>query len=251
MKDLMAKIKKIEENWSFYEEANVSKEKLQEVEQQIISLVGENIDKIFLIDFKAKEYDDLEELFSRRCFILNHLYKNTQNNSTHLRQVNDHLDFLTRKLFERVKAMKAKADLICDDPDFDDDFEIEGTLGYVYNGTDSVLKLEDDEYYGSRFELMIASLFCYYESKKLNKPTFKIKLPVMDDDEILKTRFPHDSDGISFCYMSYRLCDEFEYSLPDLVRLNDFWCEIKFREQSITAQDGFRYKNLEQSLKDE
>lgn len=235
----------MEEFRSFYEGVIASKEKLQEVEHQIISLVGDNIDKIFLIDFKSEEYKDLEELFSRRCFLLNRLFKITPENLEHLRQVNDHLDFLTCKLFERVKAMKAKADLICDDPDFADDFEIEGTLGFVYNGEDSVLKLEEDEYYGSRFELMITILYCYYNHQPFNTPTLRIK-SYTKDDEKLKARFQilDDMNEISFCYMCFRLCNEYDYSILDLARLNDFWCEIKLKEQSITAQNGFRYKNF-------
>lgn len=55
------------------------------------------------------------------------------------------------------------------DPDFDDDFEIEGTLSFNYNYRDSVLQLEDDRYYKSKFELVlwVSDAVIYEESRSL------------------------------------------------------------------------------------
>ena len=59
------------------------------------------------------------------------------------------------QLHDRVKALESRLPLVMDCQDFDDDYELEGTLRYCFNSEDSVLKLEDDCEYGSDFTLMI------------------------------------------------------------------------------------------------
>lgn len=46
---------------------------------------------------------------------------------------------------------------------------------------------------------------------------------------------------IIICHAVHQLTGHQLYSIPDLIRLNDFWAEAKLTIQSITRQDGTRF----------
>ena len=49
-------------------------------------------------------------------------------------------------------------------------------------------------------------------------------------------------DDIVICHAVHQLTDHQLYSIPDLLRLNDFWAEVNLTIQSITDQKGNRWK---------
>ena len=45
---------------------------------------------------------------------------------------------------------------------------------------------------------------------------------------------------ICICHAVHDICTHKSYSLPDLLRMNDFWCEVKITHQHFVEQDGSR-----------
>lgn len=224
---------------------NLTREKVIEVETEIKSFFKESDDFIDIKPLSEENKKTLATLFYKRQYILDSLFKASPENLERLQKVSNHLKFLSAKMFERVKAMKEKISLICDDPDFDDDYEIEGTLSFNYNDEDSVLTLPDDDHYGSDFRLMINALTEYYHETCYSDGIFDIGPNSENLDEklnwnILPLAFP----DLDICFAAHCTCDHHDYSIPDLIRMNDFSTEIKFTEQSITEQSGKRWGRL-------
>ena len=230
---------------SFYCEENISKEKLKEIEAKIIKYTGADPDYIRYKNMTHDDWENLEELFQKRRWILNGIFDFNPENLEKIKHIDERLRSLSVKLLERVNAMEAKSSIILDDPEFDDDYEIEGTLAFSYNDEDSVLKLSDDTLYGSNFTLMISAIDqFYYEKGKFYEYILEIKpgLFNMDDELDDWSEGVIRSAGLKICYATHCICCHQLYSIPDLLRLNDFWTEIKFVEQSITDAEGNRFK---------
>lgn len=224
---------------------NLTREKVIEVESEIKGFYKCHDDFVDLKPLSEKDKETLATLFCKRRYILNCLFEETPENLIRLQKVSNHLKFLSAKMFDRVKAMKGKINLICDDPDFDDDYEIEGTISFHYNEEDSVLSFPDDDIYGSDFRFMMQALVQYNSDYSHFESFIKIRPGNDNLDEklnwnIVPLKFP----DLEICYAAHCICDHYDYSIPDLIRMNDFWTEIKFIEQSITDQTGKRFSRL-------
>lgn len=173
------------------------------------------------------------------------MFQPTEANLAQFCKVNEELYRLTMALDERVKKLISKKELLFDFLDFDDDYELEGTLKFVLNDESSICHLPDDDYYGSNFAVMIKTLFEVYSHSGIESiVTLNEHRGPLDDgvswDEYPFNRFPEFKDSIT-CYAVRDLTDHKLYSNPDLLRLNDFWSEVEFKVQSITNQDGQHY----------
>ena len=238
----------LQEKLDFYIDENICKEKLIEIERKIKDIIGldpENVRKL-----NEKEKDELKDLLGKRMWILNNMFEYTPVNLERVKKVNDYLKNLSAKLYDRVNAMALKAMIICYDPTFDDDFEIKGCLMYSYNDKTSVLTLDDDEYYGSDFNFMINAIDSIYF--KWDDRYYEILTVYPNgtnlDNEYRWNEPPLSNPEIEICYAVHEIvCHRF-FSIPDLVRLNDFWAEVKFVEQSITNQDGKRWTSSDCNL---
>ena len=195
-----------------------------------------------LKDDNIKENKELEELFSKRQGILQEMFQQTPEEMKRLQQVSNHLKYLTKKMYERMVKMGEKVKLICDDPDFDDDYEIEGKLCFSYDGPNSVLKLENDDVYGSDFSGMIQALDTYYYNTGNDFLKTIINASGVNndnlDDDLNWNVIPMSFEDMDICFAAHSVVDHHYYSTLDLIRMNDFWVEVKFREQSITDQNG-------------
>lgn len=222
----------------FLVQNNLTKEKVTEIECEIKKFYKCYEDDFIDLKHLTQESErKLATLFFKRQYILNRLFKETPEDLVRLQNVSNHLKFLSAKMFERVKSMKDKATLICDDPDFDDDYEIEGTLSFSFNGEDSVLILPDDDHYGSDFRFMLQALSQYYYEKSRFDCILDIGPGSENLDEKLNWNIsPLNFPDMDICYAAHCICDHHYYSIRDLIRMNDFWTEIKFIEQSITDQ---------------
>ena len=212
-----------------------NREKIIEIENNIRQIVGNDPDGLkFKISKEIKK--QIESLLVERRYILNKMFKWTRFNIQQLQKVNDHLKFLSDSLLERYNAIESKVSLICDNPTFDDDYEIEGSLRFSYESEDSVLQLDEDSSYGSDFQLMCAIISCYFNLNAWTSPGSE-KL-----DELNWNIECLEHSELKICYVTHCFCCHGLFSIPDFIRLNDFWTEINFIEQSITQQDGSRYK---------
>ena len=215
------------------------------IESQIIELVGSDIDEFNYDNLSKEQKEEVKLLLQERRDILNELFQPTEANLAQFCKLNDELYRLTMALNERVKRIVSKKDILLDSNDFDDDYELEGTLKSVFNDETSISRLPDDDYYGSNFAVMIKTLYEVYVDYGIESiVTINEHHGPLDDGvswyEYPFNRFPEFKDFI-ICYAVHDLTDHKLYSIPDLLRLNDFWSEVEFKVQSITNQDGQHY----------
>ena len=122
---------------------------------------------------------------------------------------------------------------------------IEGTLTYIVDSwekDESVLSMQEDEEYGSDFTWMMVLIYCLSDMRALYacartfKSYEKNDLPGMTAKEmnICDVYEVRDSwrtlpafEGICICHAINNLTDINLFSYPDVLRMNDFWCEIK------------------------
>lgn len=225
--------------------------KLKQIESRIIELVGFDLEQFNYDELSKEQKEEVKRLLLERRDILNEMFQPTEENLAQLRKINDELYRLTMALNERVKKFISKKELLLDSPDFDDDYEREGTLKFVYNDEASICHLSDDAYYCSNFAVMIKTLYEVHSYSGIeNIVTINEHHGPLDDGvswyEYPLNRFPEFKDSI-ICHAVHDLTDHKLYSIPDLLHLNDFWSEVYFKAQSITNQDGqhFDFNNHE------
>lgn len=228
-------------------DANNMVKNLIGIEKIIIALVGDDIGSYNLNRFSHDKIEIIEDLLSQRMRILNDMFRPTDENMLRFRLINQRLFEMTQNLHSRFKIMEAKTSVISDCPEFDDDYVIEGWLRYVFEGAKSVLTLTDDAYYGSQFDLMIKTLYELYEYKELEniESVYYESEPFDDGDSWSEPLFRDKKEfkNIVICHAVHNLTSHKAYSIPDLLRLNNFWCEVQVRVQSLTDQKGNRWKN--------
>lgn len=163
-------------------------------------------------------------------------------------RVNNHLYTMTNSLEKRIAGINAQADYIADE--WDDDEEVEGWLRVVYDDGTSVLSLDDDAVYGSDFPLMIKVLTELYEAQGLSDVEYLCRGMSSPDNDMDWHDIPFldksEFDNVIISHAVFNLTNQKSYSIPDLIRLNDFWCEAMIRFQSITQQDGTRWNKYAQ-----
>lgn len=228
------------------------KQELLQIESRIIELVGSDLELFSYDELSKEQKEEVKRLLRVRRDILNEMFQPTEANLARFCKVNEELYRLTMALDERVKKFISKKELLFDSLDFDDDYELEGTLKYVFNDKPSICCLTDDNYYGSNFAVIIKILYEVYAHSGIESiVTLNEHRGPLDDgvswDEYPFNRFPEFKDFI-ICYAVHDLTDHKLYSIPDLLRLNDFWSEVEFKVQSITNQDGQHYDFNKQEI---
>ena len=228
------------------------KQKLQQTESRIIKLVGSDLDEFKYDELSEVVGEEVKGLLRKRRDILNEMFQPTQDNLTLFRKVNDELYRLTMALNERVKKIVAKKNILLDSADFDDDYELEGTLKFVFNDESSICHLPDDDYYGSNFAVMIKTLYEVYSRSGIESIVTINEHRGPLDDGVSWYEYPfnrlREFKDFIICYAVHDLTDHKLYSIPDLIRLNDFWSEVEFKAQSITNQEGQHYDFLKQEF---
>lgn len=219
------------------------RDELIDIERQIKDIAGKSTDDNDQWRYDPVKFSEVKRLLTRRMKILNIMFSPDEANMKRFREVNCRLELLCRQLRERILRLQQSLPFI-QDPDFDDDYEIEGELRFCYNDEDSVLILDDD-HYCSDFRRMIDIIHsCNYgtyweciERISLNSPSL--------DDGVSWNELPFygqpEFDDIIICHAMHNLSGHMGYSLPDILRLNDFWAEAHLTLQSITQQDGTRF----------
>lgn len=247
------------------ENAKVAEErrKLQTLESELKYLIGMSPTDFYVMydkfDFETKER--IVSLVKDRQCILNRMFRRTPQEIAHLKVVNDLLLDLTEQMYRRTADLYRSLLQMKKVDSFDDDYEINGKLSFSYNGDESVLQLEDDACYGSDFSYMIGIadvVVCKSHHYCEHLEQFHIvynpsHTPDITDEQLEATSFMNDGmtwgegvlripelQDVVICYALHDLYDHKPYSIPDVLRMNDFWVEAGLLCQHFVEQDGAR-----------
>ena len=155
--------------------------KLREIEDKIKSIAGPPDHTGSVRSLVKLEPDTLETLDSL-------LFRGTDGEIARFKKLKDRLSSLTDLMYRKIAKMYRMLLSNGMDGEFDDDCGVEGELTFCYNSTDSLLKFQGQEYYGSDFNYMINVI---HETTYLNKVLY----PIADSHKWLRTdEHPEMSD---------------------------------------------------------
>ena len=218
--------------------------------------------------------EEVAELLKERQARLNEMLLCTEQEVSDFKKVNDRLYALTQKMHEKALSLYRAILKEGYDRDFDDDIMVEGTVKYVFNDAWGSVVLTGEERrnmyekplepYWSDFPAMLEILYEYYENTLEPEcascfASYELfHKPDMDPKEFGLENFLDDGQSwaeglfdreefkdICICHAVHELCQHKMYSIPDLLRMNDFWCEVRVTHQLLSDRDGKRYSCIE------
>lgn len=234
---------------------------LKKLEHKILSITGDplgNYHKSFEWAKNGPAMEKVQELMSSRNFILHLLFEKhcTPAEVARLEEVNALLLDLTNRTYKRT-ANLARTILSAAREDMDDNLTIEGKLVPEFDLPSSVLRLKDDSYYGSEFVRMAAILqeteefqpgmadVCCYPSQ-LSVP-FSPSITdeqlgcdnTLDDGTTWAEAWLHipPLEHITICYALHALVTHMSWSIPDVLRINDYKIEVTATVQQFSLHN--------------
>ena len=235
----------------------------EEVEAEIKKLMDEQEKgSLDLRHIGAAQIEKIQDLVNTRSLILNRMFQAAPQEIKRFEAVNELLDSLTKKMYHRMANLYRTLIDSPKDKSFDDDYVVSGTLKYVYNDEDSILILPEDGYYGSDFAYMIELIYYLFEDYNGGVPEIEEcscnyspqNTSDMTDEQLQCVDVWDDgatwAEGhlrrpelkhIIVCHAVHDICTHKPYSIPDLLRLNDFLVEAHLICQHIIDQNGEHY----------
>jgi hypothetical protein len=257
------------------------KQQLLRLENAIIKLVhyvGDSSWGPGVRDLDKKSREQLGDLLGDRCRLLNEMFRATPEEVEDFRKVNERLFDLTQKMHAKTLSLYKAILKTGYDHEFDDDIMVDGTLRFVYNDEDGSLYWSEEDLkdsynrpnaYGSNFPAMMDILYEYYEESATSECAFcSVSYSIMHNRGMSAKELGIDNfldDGqswaegwlrrdefkdICICHAVHDLCTHKYFSIPDLLRMNDFWCEVKITHQLLSDRDGKRYSFIEPRKED-
>ena len=239
------------------------RKRLQRIEAAILRITGKDMDRLSVRLVPEKKRKRIGNLIGMRQVLLNRMFAATAEEVERMVRVNTLLLDLTQQMYRRSAELYRRVLDTTHDKTFDDDVMVEGSLKYGSNGPESVLHLTDDYYYGSDFTRMMQIIdwlyLCRADGFQIEDIEYTSKSIELDDPPSMsdaELEFADDfDDGITWaegwlnhpafkhiciCHAVHDICTHKSYSIPDLLRMNDFWCEVKITHQHFVEQDGSR-----------
>lgn len=222
------------------------KSEIQKIETEILAITGTDVEEYNEWAESESNRNCVESLLKRRCKLLNDAFQLTVENLERLRQINSQLANLTKRAYDRIGDVDCYVDNYMMEYE-NEERELESWVRCIYCGDNSVLKLDEDDYYCSNFTLMIKALTEFYIAKDQENIIYaRLGKNNLDDGESwLEDPFCKWKDrlhDIIICYAVHDLASHKAYSIPDLLRLDSFLYESAITFQSITRQNGSRFK---------
>lgn len=223
---------------------NELKNELIKIESSIKVITGDNIEYMTYWWRSDEKCDKVKTLLQQRRVLLNKLFAATSSEIDRFKQINEMLYDLTIKLFNRVKDLSCSCEKIADTA-FDDDYEIYGTIQVPVELETDILTLDNDDYYGSDFLFMNHILYLIYDGHNsdiewFNADAIDREEKPMCDDGVSWNEYPfygrEEFDDIVICHAVHNICNLKMYSIPDLLRINSYWAEVKLTLQNFASQ---------------
>lgn len=214
------------------------------IEHRIKEIAGNDVYNLHKLRMDKATQCTLNSLLNQRQNILNEMFFGDFSEMACFRQVNNMLTKLTTDLFNRIKALSTSHEYFADKT-FDSEYELEGTIKIVVDSQSSLLRLDNDEYYGSDFLLMNSIITEFHRTQNENIEWFVGKGVEGEDkpwcdDGVSWNEYPFyghkEFDDILICHAVHDICSHKMYSIPDLLRLNDYWAEVKLTLQKFVSQ---------------
>ena len=241
------------------------REQVQKIEQKILAITGKNVE--FNMEWTRSQHkcEQVEKLIWKRKHLLDKMFVATPEEVVRMEHVNNRLYDLTQKMYVRTEAVYRKMAAATYDSEFDDDVEVEGSLRFSLNGYSSVLPMVNDDYYGSDFYEMfcvidwlytcehlkleeVESCWCLRSPADYRPEMTREELGIKDDLNDGMTWYEsvqpaaNKLSHLCICHAIHDLSDHKPYSIPDILRMNDFCVEVKFKHQQWEEQDGCGWK---------
>lgn len=243
------------------------KYELKKLEKRILRITGDPLatgskgyHKFFRWAGNKNSVDCVREMMSDRSFILHLLFEKhcTPAEVARLEKVNALLLDLTNRTYKRTASLARKV-LSIPREELDDDLTVEGKLIPEFDLPYSVLRLEDDNYYGSDFVRMAAIL---QETEEYQPGMADVRCyldqienftPAITDEELGCANTMDDGtswgeawlripplEHIIICYALHALVTHMNWSIPDVLRINDYKIEVTLTVQQFSDQDRNR-----------
>ena len=220
---------------------------LRSVESAVKLHVGTDPMDFYLRHVGGQEMRTVESLVMSRKLVLDKMFQATQREMEIFVKQNNRLLDLTNQMYHRTAQMYrmslANMNMYLDG----DDCDVEGKLVYSYNDCDSVLKYEEDRIYQSDFDYMIELVSLLMEKSRHRVAEIESAIvsyrpgcnPSMTDEELdcVNTlddgetwaegcRMRPELDSICICHAVHDICTHKDYSIPDLLRMDDFFVDV-------------------------
>lgn len=224
------------------------REVLQNVEQRVKRIVNCDLDySPFLRYLSENEHDVIDLLMGIRYVVLNEMMLHpTPAEVERFRYQNDKLFKLTQEYYAQCRNMWRT---LFHTPYKVDDrycYEVEGVLRFEYGDDDAVVKLENDDYYGSDFQYMIhlQDELIYKMDSLLNgvfgsfvgatEDGYKQINNMLDDGDSWDECSLHKTEfaDICVCYAMHALHTHQDYCLPDILRMDDFVVKVHLQYEN-------------------
>ena len=242
------------------------RKRLRRIEATILRITGKDMDQLVSKRISEKKRERIGNLIGERKVLLDRMFAATPAEVERMERVNSLLLDLTGQMYRRSAELYRKVLTSTCDRTFDDDVLINSSLRYNCNDEESVLSMTNDRYYGSDFFRMLNIIDWLYscgtegfrlpEIEAIWGKTVDLKdNPSKSDAELdfvdnfndgttwAEASLDHPAlRHICICHAVHDICTHKDYSIPDLLRMNDFWCEVKITHQHIVEQDGRRWQ---------
>ena len=240
------------------------REQVRKIEEKILAITGKNVE--FNIEWtrSQRKCEQVRRLIWKRKHLLDKMFVATSVEISRMEQVNTRLLDLTQMMYARAETLYRRMASTTYDPTFDDDVEVKGTLKFSVCGHCSVLPMANDDYYGSNFYEMLSVIdwlyvynvleldyieqcSCYLAPPYYRPDISREGLTLTDDLNDGTTwyeSYQPAADKLShicICHAIHDLSDHKPYSIPDILRMNNFSVEVTIKHQHIVEQDGSRW----------
>ena len=224
------------------------REVLQNVEQRVKRIVNCDLDySPFLRYLSENEHDVIDLLMGIRYVVLNEMMLHpTPAEVERFRYQNDKLFKLTQEYYAQCRNMWRT---LFHTPYKVDDrycYEVEGVSRFEYGDDDAVVKLENDDYYGSDFQYMIhLQDELIYKMDSLLNGVFGLFVGATEDGYKQINNMLDDGDSwdecslhkpefadICVCYAMHALHTHQDYCLPDILRMDDFVVKVHLQYEN-------------------
>lgn len=211
--------------------------RLQLCEQHIIETAQWDVNYFYDGCLTEVQRNRLIPLFKNRKQILNEMFRCTDNEMARLEALNAQLLDATDQMYQDVRNLYKERLNMGSMVNYNDNTYIEARVEFCYCGDNAVLPMLEDTYYGSTFSKMLNLLaiekgftypWCVVVSKVLDVNDKTVN--IADLPELQNTM----SDA-NFCSAVRDLIDNHLYSLPDILRMNNFRLKIMMEQHRDCA----------------